>query len=157
MATSDGGAIFLSHSRMYFKHASIANFVHNTAGNNGGAVFSENKSEIIFGKNSLIYKENSVGKNGGVIFSTGHHNVSTALFAYNRARLGGALFYSGNLQVTFDGKSTVNFFGNHAQFGGAAYSRDYSSMSFKEKSIVSLLTIPQKNTEVVYKLLSTVV
>ena len=144
-AASDGGAIWLSQSRLQFEHATITNFEHNTAENNGGAVFSENKSQIIFGKNSLAYKENSVGENGGAILSAGHHyNIpfnesSTVLFAYNRARLGGALFHSGHSQVTFNRKSIVEFFSNHAQFGGAAYSRNYSDISFKESSEVSLI------------------
>ena len=130
VATSSGGAIFLSRHTYASFGGNIANttFAGNAATTgNGGALYVEGGSYVIWTGNS-IFSENSCLGDGGAVSLVGESYAlwtGKTTFTWNTATVdGGALSLNSGSRVVWT--ANAHFLGNTARFGGAV-SMFYSS------------------------------
>ena len=138
-----GGAAVFSNSDVIIEEYSTVSFNDNIAQYSAGALACNNNSNItIKGNSSITFNSNKANQNGGAISSYNMCKIifkgnSTSTFISNTARNnGGAISSDHPSKITFDGNSSVIFNNNTADNGGSFYFSN-SSITIKEKSMIS--------------------
>lgn len=131
-AENDGGAIYVSVTRVYFHNTT---FTNNSAGRDGGAIYKDRPSSDTW-KSTFI--NNTAGRNGGAIWITNENNTIRNSGFYNNSATenGGAIY------ITADGGILNSIysseFNNNSAFnGGAIYMRSTKSMVYNSSFIIN--------------------
>jgi len=139
-ATVNGGAIYLTASRILFGATSTVDY--DIANKNGDDIHNK-LPEITFGSNSNVKFNSNKASNGGALYCVNSSHITfkgnpSVIFINNEAsKVGGAVYCS---STTFDGNSsvTLNFTNNKASGeGGAVSLADFSNITFGANSNVT--------------------
>ena len=150
-ANYNGGAMYLEdHSSAIFDSNSTVTFVNNKATN--GIIYSKAETNVTFkGNCQAIFIGNSASQYGSAIYSTKNSHLiftgnATVMLSNNRVmssgeyiRQGGTIFSEHSSYISFEENSITMFNDNQADFGAAIYSIGNSCITFKSRSINSII------------------
>ena len=139
-----GGGIYSSSSIIIFDDKCNVSFYNNSVSSNGGAI-SLSHFKIFFRMNGVVmFTSNSEVTLGGAVLSIGRSSISfedqaTVTFNDNMAQLYGGAVFANKTIVYINGNSTVTFTGNHAAYMEEQYLNLCLNFEVQQLNLVEIM------------------